>query len=74
MIIEELTEDGRVRHYSDAGMMIRQIETQILYEDALDILPCRYTYEETDVPIEGEEDSEENLADLARILLGEADE
>ena len=74
MIIEELIEEGRVKHYSDAGMMIRQIETGILYEDAVDILPCRFTYEETDVPIEVEEDSEENLADLARILLGEADE
>lgn len=72
MIIEELIEDGRVKHYSDAGMMIRQIETDILYEDAVDILPCRYTYEETNEPIEVE--GEDNLENLARILLGEADE
>ena len=72
MIIEELIEEGRVKHYSDAGMMIRQIETGILYEDAVDILPCRYTYEETNEPIEVE--GEDNLENLARILLGEADE
>lgn len=72
MIIEEFVEDGRVKHYSDLGMMIRQIETGILYEDAVDILPCRYTYEETNEPIEVE--GEDNLENLARILLGEADE
>lgn len=74
MIIEELIEEGRVKHYSDAGMMIRQIETGILYEDAVDILPCRFTYEETDVPIEDEDGANDNLENLARILLGEADE
>ena len=48
MLVTEYTEDGRIRHYSDAGYYIRQIETGILYEDAVDILPCPYTYEETD--------------------------
>ena len=43
--------DGRIRHYSDAGYKIRQIETNILYEDAVDVLPCRYTYEETNEPV-----------------------
>ena len=32
-------------------MMIRQIETGILYEDAVDQAPCKYIYEETDEPI-----------------------
>lgn len=45
----------RVHHYSDAGMMIRQIETGILYEDAVDQAPCKYTYEETDEPIPEDE-------------------
>lgn len=48
MIIEELVEnDKRLRHYSDQGVMIRQIETGNLYEDAVDYIPCEYTYEET---------------------------
>lgn len=51
MIIEEIISPTRVHHYSDAGMMMRQIETGRLYEDAVDRIPCRYTYEETDEPI-----------------------
>lgn len=51
MIIEEILSPKRIRHYSDIGMMIRQIETGRLYEDAVDRIPCRYTYEETDEPI-----------------------
>lgn len=52
MIIVELVDDGtRERRYSDENVMIRQIETGALYEDAVDVIPCRYTYEETDVPI-----------------------
>lgn len=53
MIIQEVLEDGkRVRHYSDINMHILQKETGIIYEDAIDITPCVYTYEETDIPIE----------------------
>lgn len=52
MIIEEYVENGeRIRHYSDQNLMIRQIETGAIYEDAVDVIPCRYTYEETDQPI-----------------------
>ena len=51
MIIEELLEDGRVRQYSDQNKYILQIETGIKYEDAVDIVPCIYTYEETDEDI-----------------------
>lgn len=51
MIQTEQITPKRVRHYSDAGMMIRQIETGILYEDAVDNEPCKYSYEETDEPI-----------------------
>lgn len=51
MIITKTLADGRILHYSDAGMMIRQIETGNLYEDAVDVQPLRYSYEETDIPI-----------------------
>lgn len=55
MIIEEFVDDNtRVRHYSDENYMIKQIETGNLYEDAVDVIPCKYTYEETDIPIEPE--------------------
>ena len=52
MVREELLPGGAfVRHYSDAGMMIQQEETGALYDEAVDVVPCRYTYTETDEPI-----------------------
>lgn len=52
MIVEQNISEAFVRHYSDAGMMIRQTETGKLYSDAVDVQPCRYTYEETDTLVE----------------------
>lgn len=67
MIVEEMMGD-RVMHYSDKNLKIRQIETGLIYDDAVDVLPCRYTYEETNEPIEilDLEDSE-----ILDILLGD---
>ena len=65
MIIEQIT-DERVLHYSDKGVMLRKVETGELYEDVLDYVPCIYTYEETDIPIETELTAEQALD----ILLG----
>lgn len=57
--------DGVVltRTYSDEGMKIRQLETDILYDEAIDVEPLRYTYEETNIPIEEDENNaqEQNL-------------
>ncbi len=44
-----------IKHYSDSGFKIKQIETGALYDEANDVVPCRYTYEETNVPIIQEE-------------------
>lgn len=41
-----------IEHYSDENFRIRQVETGHIYDTAVDVLPCRYTYEETDEPIE----------------------
>ena len=45
------------RHYSDSGVFIRKIGTEELYEEALDIVPCPYSYEETttELPSENQE-------------------
>ena len=52
-IDEEVTEhDDLVRHYSDSGKLIQQLETGVKYAEAVDVYPCRYTYEETDENIE----------------------
>lgn len=57
MLKSELIEDGaRIHHWSDEGFRIRQVETDIIYDDAVDIVPCPYTYEETDIPIPTEDD------------------
>ena len=32
--------------------MIRQVETGAIYSEAVDIVPCEFTYEETDQVIE----------------------
>ena len=49
-------EDGinLYRTYSDQGFMLRQIETDILYSEAIDVEDAPYTYEETDILIESE--------------------
>ena len=50
-IQSEIIDNTVVRHWSDAGVKLRQIETDTLWNDAVDVLPCRYTYEETDIPM-----------------------
>ena len=57
MIQTEYLNDGTlIKHYSDAGYMLLQNETGIKYADPVDIVPCRYTYTETDELIEGDEE------------------
>ena len=56
MILTEFLNDGTlIKHYSDAGFMLLQVETGDKYSDPIDVVPCRYTYEETDELIEVEE-------------------
>lgn len=67
MIQTEYLQDGKlIRHYSDEGRMLRQVETDTLYAEAVDVAPCRYTYEETDQVIEVT--AEEALAELMEVL------
>ena len=40
-----------IRQVSDSGKMIRQVETGREYSSAVDIIPCKYTYEETEKDI-----------------------
>lgn len=50
-----------------ATFKIRQIETGAVYDEAVDVLPCRYTYEATDEPIETE-DAEATESDYLDAL------
>jgi len=55
MIIVERIEGRELeKRYSSTGMMVKQIETDTLYSEAVDIIPCPFTYEETDIPIDDE--------------------
>ena len=55
MILEEFLKNNTlVRHYSDKGLKLRQIETGLIYDDPIDINPCPYTYEETAESIDGQ--------------------
>lgn len=57
MIRTEYLRDGTlIKHYSDTGYMLLQVETGIKYVDPVDVVPCRYTYVETDEYIEGNEE------------------
>lgn len=73
MIICEATRDvadsiDLVLHYSDCDVKILQVETGILYAAAVDTLPCRYTYVETDIPVEGQEDMKDNTIEIQEVI------
>lgn len=69
MILSELLQEGMViRHWSDQAVMLRQVETGDLYADAVDVMPCRFTYEETSEPIPDAELDAETALD---IIMGE---
>ena len=59
MIIKEYyrtREDGvrLYKSYSDQNLYIRKIGTEEVYSEAIDVYPCRYTYEETDKKVDNE--------------------
>ena len=61
VITTNIEVNGRalIKHESDAGKYIRQVETGREYSSAVDIIPCRYTYEETEREIERKEGVDE---------------
>lgn len=61
MIVKEDINGRLIKHSSDNGVYIRQVETGIEYAEAIDVIPCRYTYEETDRPIEEIEETQNNI-------------
>lgn len=72
--VEYLNDGTLIRHYSDAGMMLLQNETGIKYADPVDVVPCAYTYTETDEPIETDEeivDENEATVEDYQNALGE---
>lgn len=56
---EMMKHNTLIRHFSDEGKMIRQVETGTIYSEAVDVVPCEFTYEETDQVVEEIEIEEE---------------
>lgn len=68
--IEYLNDGTLVKHYSDAGFLLLQNETGAKYSDPVDIVPCPYTYTETDELVDSEEEiSDEEFADMIEEVL-----
>lgn len=54
------------KHYTEnengERFYIKQVETEIIYAEAVDVYPCKYTYEATEEKIEQPQNAEgENL-------------
>ena len=69
MIVEKII-GNRIWHYSTRNMMIRQLPTGIVYEEAIDVLPCSYTYEETSDKIPDKDITDIDKAEAYDILMG----
>ena len=58
------------RRYSDQNVKLRQVETDTLWNDAVNAIPCQFTYVETEIPCDPVElDPEEAM----NILLGRSE-
>lgn len=71
MILTEYLNGGTlIKHYSDQGFLLLQNETGVKYLDPIDIVPCPYTYTETNELEEndGEITGEEFLSMVEEVL------
>lgn len=60
MIFTEYLNDGTlIKHYSDQKFLLLQNETGVKYFEPIDVVPCPYTYSETD-EVANDEQSEDN--------------
>lgn len=48
-----------IRAYSDQGMKLRKVGTDEAYDEAVDVEWAGYRYEETDIPVDTDEDPNE---------------
>lgn len=72
MPIIEFYDRDLVCRKSDSGFLIHKVGTDEYYEEAWDLQTSPYVYEETDIPVDQDENEEENeYAEAGRIMLGE---
>lgn len=65
---EYLSNGTLIRHYSDRGMLLLQVETGAKYAEPIDVVPCVHTYTETDEPVDGDE--EVSADEALDIIMG----
>ena len=69
---EYLNEGTLIKHYSDEGYLLLQNETGVKYSEPIDLVPCQYTYSETNELIEiDEENSDEATIEDYQDALSE---
>lgn len=66
--IEYLNDGTLIKHYSDEGYLLLQNETGIKYSDPVDVVPCAYTYTETDEFPDGDGDGEISGEDFLAMV------
>lgn len=53
---EEILDNNLVKHYAidenNKHYKILQVETNLIYDEAIDVVPCRYTYKATKEAVE----------------------
>ena len=72
MIIETTLNNNLIMHKSDNNVMLLQVETNKKYASAIDTLPCKYTYIETEEPIPAPPDihiSDKEFFDIIKEVL-----
>lgn len=63
------------RTYSDRNMMIQKDGTEEIYSEAIDVEDSGYSYTETDIPIEGDTDTEQaQKAEAFDYLTGRSED
>lgn len=71
MIKTELLNEGTlIKHYSDKGVMLLQNETGNMYGEPIDVVPCPFTYTETEELVNPDEEiEEEEFLDMVSDIL-----
>ena len=67
---EYLNDETLIKHYSDAGYLLLQNETGAKYAEPIDLVPCQYTYTETNELVDGNEEiSEDEFFNMLEEVL-----
>ena len=70
MILTEYLNNGTlIKHYSDKGYLLLQNETGMKYFEPVDIVPCPYTYTETEELNETEEFTSDDFMKMMEGVL-----